>query len=564
VLLLQAASEREAVFWMLGLKRIILDQADGTRRANKPIPVPPPSVPPPTAADAQLPGGDMLIQMDHDYLARKMEESSEELKGVELSVRYLNSSAERLQQQYYALCRRKAVLQASRESLAESLRKVEIQLASRRGGQQTAKKKGSSKITPLPSTTQPGWASAFRFKKPGVDGAPLPADAKGVISIWMMSDNYKRLPPVKVALAEETAPVLFSLHGPEPGGGETALGEAFYAKVITCYPLSEAAVKTLGGSIPTAPLPNERELPHIGDPICDHFAARAVGRRMIVAIADGCNWGTAPQEAAKSASTAFVEFLGRHHHKICDVRQAGDVLALAVSVASDKISEGKEEWQIGTTTLAGGIMFENIDPSIKQPYVWAGISIGDCKMFRYSTATRTITDITESNRTNLTDPSDPGGRLGPHLPGGNPDLRNLRVYMEACDAGDLIFMCSDGVHDNFDPQHLGDKPEDWQLNYPTWEEASDKAFEQTQLVKAAFRQNHLKRVIFEGLSREAVPTPQRLVCNLVEFSYQTTASSRKWMCEHPKQKLPTDFVLYPGKLDHCSCVCFRVGDCQFK
>jgi len=39
--------------------------------------------------------------------------------------------------------------------------------------------------------------------------------------------------------------------------------------------------------------------------------------------------------------------------------------------------------------------------------------------------------------------------------GAQPDLRNLDLATVGCDVGDLLIVCSDGVHDNFDPQVLG-------------------------------------------------------------------------------------------------------------
>lgn len=64
-------------------------------------------------------------------------------------------------------------------------------------------------------------------------------------------------------------------------------------------------------------------------------------------------------------------------------------------------------------------------------------------------------DITDGNRMNLTDPRDPGGRLGPYTRQGGPDLRNFDIFSKVCKTGDILLLCSDGVHDNFDPQHLG-------------------------------------------------------------------------------------------------------------
>ena len=42
------------------------------------------------------------------------------------------------------------------------------------------------------------------------------------------------------------------------------------------------------------------------------------------------------------------------------------------------------------------------------------------------------------------------GALGP-VDGHNPELNNLTVAMTIVDQGDIVFLTSDGVSDNFDP-----------------------------------------------------------------------------------------------------------------
>jgi hypothetical protein len=57
-----------------------------------------------------------------------------------------------------------------------------------------------------------------------------------------------------------------------------------------------------------------------------------------------------------------------------------------------------------------------------------------------------------------TDPSDPGGRIGPanYDRPTEPDLRNLVLLYFPMEPGDAIACVSDGVHDNFDPVLLGE------------------------------------------------------------------------------------------------------------
>lgn len=68
------------------------------------------------------------------------------------------------------------------------------------------------------------------------------------------------------------------------------------------------------------------------------------------------------------------------------------------------------------------------------------------------------------------DPRDPGGRLGPQLSPGEPDLRNLTLGQALLDEGDFLLLCTDGVHDNLDPELLGLQPSDVGVKAKAWDE----------------------------------------------------------------------------------------------
>ena len=55
-------------------------------------------------------------------------------------------------------------------------------------------------------------------------------------------------------------------------------------------------------------------------------------------------------------------------------------------------------------------------------------SVGDCKAFLIEHDTLKVRDITLDNRGGQQFDADCGGRLGPVMENGGPDLRNLRVY----------------------------------------------------------------------------------------------------------------------------------------
>jgi len=61
----------------------------------------------------------------------------------------------------------------------------------------------------------------------------------------------------------------------------------------------------------------------------------------------------------------------------------------------------------------GGVLVEtSIEEPNSSPFHFVFASVGDCKAFRYNARDRKVTDLTPGNRLDLTDPRDPGGRLG--------------------------------------------------------------------------------------------------------------------------------------------------------
>jgi hypothetical protein len=223
--------------------------------------------------------------------------------------------------------------------------------------------------------------------------------------------------------------------------------------------------------------------------ICDQFFVRVLGNRVVFALADGCNWGAPPRDAAIKATEAIIDqvadravqmkikdtldckhFLLRTNHANYYASHGRPCLAELIylidgigsfSVANDAIIEGKKKdelWSCGTTTLMAGILAE-VDGDAGE---WAlvTVSVGDCKAFVWSEKFERCVDVTAGNRRNLRDARDPGGRLGPYLEGDLPDLRNLASYFWPLSSKDVLLAVSDGVHDNFDPESLGLTPAD--------------------------------------------------------------------------------------------------------
>jgi len=308
-----------------------------------------------------------------------------------------------------------------------------------------------------------------------------------------------------------------------------------------------------GAAISTYPLlPNgQRD----GDPICDRFYFQLHTNRSILAVADGCNWGPRPLQAAARATESFVTKLNQKQAGIYNLADAAYHILSGFATAHLAIIEDKTDmWDAGSTTLIGGMVLE------LQDLGWGFIcgSVGDCKAFHWSHETKIVKDITIGNRQNLLDARDPGGRLGPYVAEGEPDLRNLAVFYCPCSTDDIIFMVSDGVHDNIDPQQLGLNPKDIQIEAESWADAEKLFADATMNAKTEYR-NKLLTQQFEDLEKKGTITPQNVTKMILEYCSNITSNSRKYMELYPTRKQPSDCSEYPGKMDHTTCLALKVG-----
>jgi len=170
-----------------------------------------------------------------------------------------------------------------------------------------------------------------------------------------------------------------------------------------------------------------------------------------------------------------------------------------------------------------------------------------------------IVDVTVGNRCNVDDPRDPGGRLGPYKGNGQPDLRNLDMFSVGCNDKDIIILVSDGVHDNLDPSHMGLSPKDKSvgLNYDNW---ADVPVEESLEAKTKFMDNYYSKIIKEEAQKCGQEVTPSLICQKsIRHCRDLTSSSRQWMEQNPNGVLVHDYVRFPGKLDHTTCVCYQVG-----
>ena len=179
-------------------------------------------------------------------------------------------------------------------------------------------------------------------------------------------------------------------------------------------------------------------------------------------------------------------------------------------------------------------------------------SLGDCKAFLFNPTKKLTRDLTQDNRGLSLSPTDCGGRLGPYVDGSQPDLRNFMLHFQECEEGDLLLIVSDGVHDNLDPQQLGLSPKDLALPQNDWSEMDADV---SELHRCRYRERRLNDLI---LSVGEPYEPQHVVPVILKHCLDTNHAAAEWMKANVGKRLPFDYSKYPGKMDHTSCLCFRV------
>eukprot|EP01105_Mastigella_eilhardi_P021063 TRINITY_DN5069_c0_g1_i1.p1 TRINITY_DN5069_c0_g1~~TRINITY_DN5069_c0_g1_i1.p1 ORF type:complete len:484 (+),score=134.25 TRINITY_DN5069_c0_g1_i1:28-1452(+) len=295
-----------------------------------------------------------------------------------------------------------------------------------------------------------------------------------------------------------------------------------------------------------------------GDPIADQIAGLVYQNRVVLAVADGCNWGPRPYKAAHDASRGLIaymekqftaEFESQDNTQTKDTSEIGRLLLLGLHEANKKITEDLlDVWEAGTTTLLSCCICKLADSD-----GWAVMlaSVGDCKGFIWNKGSGTLHELTISSR--AMDLKDPGGRLGPYVGDGLPDLRNLQLYFQPCQEGDIVLLTTDGMYDNLDPAMLGRTPDSLGLdNKASWNDIDG------DLVCEAKNKFRLKKL--KDLMKKKEWNPQNLIETLMTHAWETTTNVREFMSTQPGACQPKNHKDYPGKMDHTSAVAFCVGE----
>ena len=205
------------------------------------------------------------------------------------------------------------------------------------------------------------------------------------------------------------------------------------------------------------------------------------------------------------------------------------------------------------------------------------VNVGDSYGFVYS-HNRGIREVTIGSHDVLSERNirDAGGAIGP-VDGQNPELHNLTCSATFCNHGDVVFLTTDGISDNFDPivtkvavaqGGRDSRSVDGFRVFPVKPEMSPEE-------RYVYALKEMERVIHEyELLTEEMCTAQDICSAMVQHVLVVTDGKRK-ILEDPglyRKRRLTNFdrksrdndimnkmAASPGKLDHASIVGVEVG-----
>ncbi|XP_045208159.2 PP2C-like domain-containing protein CG9801 [Mercenaria mercenaria] len=324
-----------------------------------------------------------------------------------------------------------------------------------------------------------------------------------------------------------------------------------------------------------------------GDPVADAFAICARGNNCIMLIADGVNWGEKSRLAARCALYGSMEYI---NHRIFNLRRhptsTHDVF-LILRKSFDKAHLEIMEREGGLTTLCACM----ICPVKKSgQFAVCTLNVGDSYGYIFS-HNQGIREVTQGSHdvSLVRDIRDAGGAIGP-VDGKNPELHNLTYGLSFGNQGDIVFLTTDGISDNYDPvvtkiavarvDHIKSKSEKESENSDDDIATSSASCingkpEMEPKERHIYAMKEMERIVYEHeLVTEEQTSAQDLCSALVQHVLLLTDQKRK-VLENPdlykrkrlsqkdKQRRDSEIVSKmseaPGKLDHASIVSYEIG-----
>lgn len=314
-----------------------------------------------------------------------------------------------------------------------------------------------------------------------------------------------------------------------------------------------------------------------GEPIADAFAICVRENSAVLALADGVNWGDKSCLAARCAVHGCMDYLNRALYReggTIDTTQEVFVCLLRSFQAAHSLIL-QEQGMLTTLCAAVVVQLRGSDQ-----YVVCTCNVGDSLAYVYSQQ-HGVREITLGSHDihSMRDMRDALGALGP-VDGQNPELNNLTVSMTVAQPGDIIFLTSDGISDNFDPvvgkfaiakRSRKDGTNNTQQQQPPPPLPEVEAHQRHALTLLRM-QDLLQQGLYQGDG--SCSTAEDLCERMVDFATKLTAAKRR-ILEDPElyaaDTAPSEearrrrhragprLAMVPGKLDHASLVAYQIG-----
>ncbi|BFF89468.1 PP2C-like domain-containing protein [Drosophila madeirensis] len=189
----------------------------------------------------------------------------------------------------------------------------------------------------------------------------------------------------------------------------------------------------------------------MGNPIADCYGMVVRGDSAAMAMADGVNWGDGARLAARSAVHGCLDYLDR--------AVFGQALECRATTTQEVfVSLLRSLWEGHGCILEVGGALSTLTIAVVLPldgapgkYVVCSCNVGDSLGYVYSKK-HGVRELTQASHdiSSMRDMRDALGALGP-ADGNKPELSNLTFTMSCIESGDIVFLTSDGISDNFDP-----------------------------------------------------------------------------------------------------------------
>ncbi|XP_067640235.1 PP2C-like domain-containing protein CG9801 [Eurosta solidaginis] len=198
----------------------------------------------------------------------------------------------------------------------------------------------------------------------------------------------------------------------------------------------------------------------MGSPIADCYGIVVRENAAAMALADGVNWGDGARLAARSAVNGCLDYLDRAIFGFATECMVTSTTEVYVSLLRS-LWEGhgcilEVGGSLSTLTIAVVLPLAAVsehvnDENVVEKYVVCACNVGDSLGYVYSKKYG-VREITQASHdiTSMRDMRDALGALGP-ADGNKPELGNLTFSMTVLEKGDIVFLTSDGISDNFDP-----------------------------------------------------------------------------------------------------------------